>query len=48
MKMVVMSSCHNRGFEIAFVFFLNWCSFSNRSHKIVKKDTKKVKGLGGW
>ena len=40
--------CHNREFEIAFVFFLNWCSFSNRSHKIVRKDTKKVKGLGGW
>ena len=30
------------------LFFLNWCSFCNRGHKIVKKDTKKVKGLGRW
>ena len=34
--------------NLGLPFFLNWCSFSNRSHKIVKKDTKKVKGLGGW
>ena len=46
--MVVMSSCHNRGFVIAFIIFLNWCLFSNQSHRIVKKDTKKVMDLGGW
>ena len=34
--------------NLRLLFFLNWCSFCNRSHKIVKKDTKKVKGLGGW
>ena len=48
MKRIVVSSCHNREFVIALLFYLNWGSFSNRGHRVVKKDTKRVMDLGGW
>ena len=30
------------------LFFLNLCPFSNRGHRIVKKDIKKIVGLDRW